>query len=255
MIIISRIDYSQIINQRYFKIVVKEKDEELSLKLKKDYYKCICDCGNITSIRANDLYNNKIKSCGCYNPHHYKDIKNKKFDRLTAIDYKYTINKKAYWLCECDCGNIVIISASNLQSGHSKSCGCKKNKSQNYNIKKHFRNLLKNKIIETLYLNDYHCCLSKSQENLEVHHLESFDNLYKKAISSLNYPLYDNFNEYSLEQKIKIDKLFLQYHENNILVVLTKQIHIKFHKIYGYKNNNSQQFNDFIANYFNQEEP
>ena len=28
------------------------------------------------------------------------------------------------WLCRCDCGQERVISASNLQSGHTTSCGC-----------------------------------------------------------------------------------------------------------------------------------
>ena len=28
------------------------------------------------------------------------------------------------WLCKCQCGNELIVSASNLKSGNTKSCGC-----------------------------------------------------------------------------------------------------------------------------------
>ena len=28
------------------------------------------------------------------------------------------------WLCKCDCGNEIIVSGGNLQSGNVKSCGC-----------------------------------------------------------------------------------------------------------------------------------
>lgn len=29
-----------------------------------------------------------------------------------------------YWLCQCDCGNTIEVSASNLRSQHVTSCGC-----------------------------------------------------------------------------------------------------------------------------------
>lgn len=29
-----------------------------------------------------------------------------------------------YWLCQCDCGNTIEVSASNLKSKHVTSCGC-----------------------------------------------------------------------------------------------------------------------------------
>lgn len=31
-----------------------------------------------------------------------------------------------YWLCRCDCGQETVVLASNLVSGHTKSCGCLK---------------------------------------------------------------------------------------------------------------------------------
>lgn len=32
------------------------------------------------------------------------------------------------WLCVCDCGNQVIVLGNNLNTGHTKSCGCAKRK-------------------------------------------------------------------------------------------------------------------------------
>lgn len=34
--------------------------------------------------------------------------------------------KKTMWLCQCKCGNEVVVSGSNLKSGNTKSCGCNK---------------------------------------------------------------------------------------------------------------------------------
>jgi len=258
LISIRKIDYSIIIDKRYDKIKVIKKDEEKSLILKKEYYICECDCGNIVSIRANDLYNHKIKSCGCYNPKQYKNIQNIKFGKLTALEYKYTINKKAYWLCECECGKLIITSSSNLNSGHTTSCGCNRNIINVGNLSKHFRNLLFNKIKSILESCNYKCCLTGTQDNLEVHHLESFSSLYKNTIINLGLPLYDNFYNYSSEQQKEIDTIFLKHHDDNILIVINRNIHIDFHKIYGYGNNTKEQFSDFIKKYYsnsNIEEP
>jgi hypothetical protein len=30
------------------------------------------------------------------------------------------------WLCQCDCGNLVVVNSQNLKNGHTKSCGCRK---------------------------------------------------------------------------------------------------------------------------------
>lgn len=58
------------------------------------------------------------------------------FDRLTvlglALDEPY---KKKKWLCRCECGNEVLVSASNLKSGHSRQCkSCQLKAVQNGNI-------------------------------------------------------------------------------------------------------------------------
>lgn len=52
-----------------------------------------------------------------------------KFGRLEILEYyKGTCSKgirvRSKVKCKCDCGKIVIKSFENLQSGHTKSCGC-----------------------------------------------------------------------------------------------------------------------------------
>ena len=45
----------------------------------------------------------------------HKDIKNKKFGRLTPIEYipGHNIMRSA-WLCKCDCGNETIVSTDKI---------------------------------------------------------------------------------------------------------------------------------------------
>lgn len=41
--------------------------DEISIKKGKAYfYKCICDCGNITTPERNALFSGRVVSCGCY---------------------------------------------------------------------------------------------------------------------------------------------------------------------------------------------
>lgn len=64
------------------------------------------------------------------------DMTEQRFGTLTVIkraeDY---ISPKGYryvqWLCTCDCGNELIVRGDLLRSGHTKSCGCNKNKMPN----------------------------------------------------------------------------------------------------------------------------
>jgi hypothetical protein len=52
------------------------------------------------------------------------DLTGQKFGRLTVLEKSKTINKRATWLCKCDCGNTKIIKAKYLRNGDTKSCGC-----------------------------------------------------------------------------------------------------------------------------------
>lgn len=63
----------------------------------------------------------------------FKDITNKKFNRLTAIEYikKDKYSRHALWKCICDCGNKVYTTRRKLEIGDSKSCGCLKKEYNN----------------------------------------------------------------------------------------------------------------------------
>ena len=120
--------------------------EVLSLaytKNNKTYWNCLChNCGKEKIVHGGDMQQGKIISCGCLTPSHNgsqveneikefvkgllemkrADITGQKFGRLTVL--KYAGDNK--WECKCDCdsGNVVVVSAQKLKSGHTKSCGC-----------------------------------------------------------------------------------------------------------------------------------
>lgn len=59
----------------------------------------------------------------------FVDLSGQRFGRLTVLER--TENKvfksgqvKAQFLCKCDCGTEVIVSAERLKKGETKSCGC-----------------------------------------------------------------------------------------------------------------------------------
>ena len=105
--------------KKFGEITVIEKDIELSKEKKKTYWKCLCSCGRTKSIRGDGL--KKIQTCGeCK-----KDLTNQRFERLVALEKgKKDKAGHQYWICKCDCGNIVEINGDNLRRGLTKSCGC-----------------------------------------------------------------------------------------------------------------------------------
>lgn len=58
-----------------------------------------------------------------------RDIAGQRFGRLTAqrrVPPPDGAAQNDYWLCRCDCGNERTVLASNLLRGHTRSCGCLK---------------------------------------------------------------------------------------------------------------------------------
>ena len=56
-----------------------------------------------------------------------ENLTDKIFDRLTAKRRVWPTNGRkgqTYWLCECECGNKVVSTRTDLSRGHSRSCGC-----------------------------------------------------------------------------------------------------------------------------------
>jgi hypothetical protein len=53
-----------------------------------------------------------------------KDIRGKKVGRLTVLSYVRSNRKETIWLCKCECGNTFEARGADINSEHTKSCGC-----------------------------------------------------------------------------------------------------------------------------------
>lgn len=89
-------------------------------------WKCICDCGNIHHVTTHNLISGNVKSCGCRPSREPENLKGKRFGRLTVLELTEhrKSNGAAVWRCQCDCGNELTVSSSNLKRGATASCGC-----------------------------------------------------------------------------------------------------------------------------------
>ena len=87
-------------------------------------YKCQCICGKTIEVNINKLHNGHVKCCGCRR-FRCKDLTGQKFGRLTVLEFAYTKNKKNYWECKCECGNIRFVPTTYLTTRVTVSCGCK----------------------------------------------------------------------------------------------------------------------------------
>ncbi len=96
------------------------------------FYKCVCDCGNTSNVRASLLKIGKSKRCrSCkYRLHGQKLIKlisfGEKIGNWTVLG-RSNINKyqQVHYDCLCECGKVSSISSSSLRRKRSFSCrGC-----------------------------------------------------------------------------------------------------------------------------------
>ena len=70
-----------------------------------------------------------------------QDLTGKIFGRLTAIEPIYENNIRK-WKCACICGNVIIVSTSQLNAGNKSSCGCIHEDYKTSLINKRYGNLI-----------------------------------------------------------------------------------------------------------------
>ena len=91
-------------------------------------WKCLCSCGNETTVTGGSLVSGGVKSCGCLlTVLRAKDLTGKVFSRLTVLERVVSLEvsrRRVMWKCLCSCGNSSVVDGDHLASGHTNSCGC-----------------------------------------------------------------------------------------------------------------------------------
>lgn len=126
-----------LIGQRFGNLIVISKNTDQTTNKKKCVrWNCLCDCGNMTIAKTEDLNSgkrNKCQECGRKNggAKRRKNFTGNTYGHLKVVKMMYNYNKKndTYCECECDCGNKNIIkNYSNLVYTNTiyTSCGCRR---------------------------------------------------------------------------------------------------------------------------------
>ena len=159
-----------------------------------------------------------------------KDITNQMFGKLEVKEFKGVDKRGVIWECKCECGNIIDVHATDLQSGNTKSCSCLKyraggdNPNWNPNLTPEDR-INRRKIpgystwVQEVFKLDNHtcqCCGDAKGHDLNAHHIESYN------------------NNPGLRTEIS----------NGI--TLCETCHKEFHHQYGYGNNTRAQLIEFF---------
>jgi hypothetical protein len=206
-------------------------------------WKCKCDCGNERIVNGTTLRRGHSKSCGCLRKEtksnqHTINLIGQRIDRWTVVERAGSriredghASSEALWKCRCDCGNERIIGGSSLRSGGTKSCGCYMHdlSGENHWNWKGGITPERNKYMDTkeykewrkaVFRGDsYLCTKCELKGVLNAHHL-------------YNYSTYPT---------LRLDV------SNG--VTLCKGCHNEFHTIFGNRDNDPNQFIDFLLFY------
>jgi hypothetical protein len=197
---------------------------------------CNCDCGNSLSATSSNLKQGYVTSCGCYRYEQLssrkKDISKKRFGRILVLNkvsdsVQPSGQHKTQYLCKCDCGNIIIISAYRLRNGETTSCGCRKESRVATELKKYlvekYNATLEYKICrnpKTKHYLPFDIYLSKNNTGLprdifiEVHGIQHYEmnSKFHKSVEDLK----------SSKRRDKIKKKYADEHGTYIEIDLRR---------------------------------
>ena len=191
------------------------------------------DCLKIRKVYWKAFLNSKSHRChSCTNTSNSKDIElGKQFGLLTVIDRRQTGKS----ICECSCGEITEVDNYNLRIGHTKSCGC-----------------LKEKVFD----NVEHVSGSQhgnwkggiTPENVKIRKSVEYENWREKIFERDDYTCQEcgqigyelrahHINSFSEDEEKRLDV------DNG--VTLCADCHRKFHNKFGYKVNGLDKYYSF----------
>lgn len=85
--------------------------------------RCNCGCGRELDVSQSALLKGHTKSCRSLDWNNVPELVGQQFGDLTVISYEGKNSGRHYWRCRCQCGKETVVSQTNLQNGHTKSCG------------------------------------------------------------------------------------------------------------------------------------
>lgn len=233
-----------LLNQRFGRLTVIAPAENRG---RRTQWLCQCDCGNEYIALTDTLRSGRCRSCGCLQKECAKengkkvlqDLTGQRFGRLTVLNYAGSQRNRSTWLCECDCGNSVIVNQMELVRGDTLSCGCLRSSFGELQIEK----LLKDNNI--FYQKEYSFSDLKSENNIPLR----FDFAVFNADNSIKCLIEYDGEQHFLKKTEKIwsDSLEKRQQRDNIKNKYCLEHSIPLYRIpYWEKNNLSIDliFND-----------
>ena len=243
------------------------------------YWKCKCECGQIKTISGRDLRTGHTLSCGCLHKivcskKFIKDITNQRFGYLTAISpTEKRKDESVVWKCLCDCGKYTEVPIGNLSSGHTRSCGCQRDKLASNSLIKYIQpgtkygkltvlyqdnNCNKNKKVKWICQCECGSIISVEGVKLRNGHTQSCGCLNSKGELKIKQLLNESHIQYEVQKRFedcKSDKNnflpFDFYINNSFLLEFDGIQHYQPSNLFGgVKEFKTRQYHDEIKNQF-----
>ena len=173
------------------------------------------------------------------------DIKGKKYNRWTVLSLDRIENKRAYWLCECECGTQRVISSSSLRCGNSKSCGCLHKE----NVKRTINGLSKTKLYRN-YSNIKQRCYNPKfslYKNYGGRGIVMCDEWLNNFMSFYNWAINNGYKD-----NLTIDRIDVNgnYEPNNCRwILMDNQYYNRTDNVYYVVNNNKKCLAELCKEY------
>lgn len=99
-------------------------------------------------------------------------------------------------------------------------------------------------------LNCNYKCIVTGERFDDIHHIHGLNLILSETLEEANINIKSSMNDYSEEElRLILDCFREKQNQYPLGVCLTKNIHMKFHEIYGYGNNTALQWNEFLECY------
>lgn len=93
-------------------------------------------------------------------------------------------------------------------------------------------------------------CILSGSKNYAIHHLYNFQNILNEYIKKYNIRIFNDINDYPIDELEYITQTFNVFHNQFPLgVCVDKELHKLFHHLYGKTFNTPDQWDEFTINY------
>lgn len=228
---------------------------------------CQCECGNEKTIMRGSLIGGRTKSCGCLKKECSEETRRKMSEKRKGR--KHTEESKAKMRGR----------KQTEESKHKRSEALKgkpktkehKRKLSESRIGKykgennpHYKggitpitnylrhmNIVEDWFISTKKQANFICQLTnKPSSDLHTHHLYSFSNIVENGHNKYGITIKNQVKDYTSEELELLENYVATWHKDNSnAIVLCKDVHFLFHKLYGKGNNTPEQYIEFKERY------